>query len=250
MARLLPVVFALLISAPAEACPREQPFESPSTYCAVATDDTANPPSYTPWAHKPLCLDGRHKADKLCVYTSPAFNEHTGLSLVTTPEIAASVASTVQQHSVTRRYAHHLLASKSRNAAANLSYEIRDMPGRGKGVVAIRNLARFEVIMVGFPALIVHRDMLPPLRQGAYGQGAMSTEERARLFQNALEQLPDQERVLGLARSMRVDGMHVAEDAVRTNAFGVSINKKGLRGLYPEVAVSLGVLTLNNPLSC
>ena len=33
-------------------------------------------------------------------------------------------------------------------------------------------------------------------------------------------------------------GMTVVEDIIRTNAFGLTINGRGYKGLYPEIAVS------------
>lgn len=65
------------------------------------------------------------------------------------------------------------------------------------------------------------------------------------LFQRAFEQLTDKERVKGLAQSRRdAQGaknnqnrkVHVVEDVIRTNAFGITIAGRDAKGLYPEVA--------------
>lgn len=60
--------------------------------------------------------------------------------------------------------------------------------------------------------------------------------ESPRLLQKALDQLPDKERFLSLARSME-DGIHPVEDVIRTNAFGIIVNGRDAKGVYPEIAV-------------
>ncbi len=60
--------------------------------------------------------------------------------------------------------------------------------------------------------------------------------EGTRLFQQALDQLTDKTRFLDLAKS-RVRGVHVVDDVIRTNAFGITVGGQDMKGVYPEIAV-------------
>ncbi len=83
--------------------------------------------------------------------------------------------------------------------------------------------------MTSFPAMIADNEFFPS-----------DEDERPvkadRLFQRALDQLADEERFLSLARSKR-ESVHVVDDVIRTNAFGITVEGRDMKGLYPEIAV-------------
>ncbi len=196
--------------------------------CPLAFEDVTRAGLQSPWTHPPHCITSERgtPSNKICVYTSSTFNQNKGLSIITTPETAASIFDSVREPLATYRNRRHLAENHD---DTSLSYAVKDIPNKGRGVVAARNISQFEVIMVGFPAIIVDDDLIP--RSGAPPEGTSG------LFQLALERLGDPERVVSLAQSMGTD-MHVVEDVVRTNAFGISINGRGQKALFPEVAVS------------
>jgi hypothetical protein len=169
------------------------------------------------------------------VYSASTFNQNSGISLITTPETAAGLADAIQNAAATRRERIHLavqdLTQPDDGREANLSYEIKYLPGKGRGVVARQGIKKFDIIMTGFPAMIIDDIFFPPLSDG------LAPAESPHLFQLALEQLSDSKRFLALARSMG-GNVHVVEDIIRTNAFGLSLNGRAHKGLYPEIAVS------------
>lgn len=102
------------------------------------------------------------------------------------------------------------------------------------GVVATRKIKQFETIMTSFPVVIVDSELFPEK------EGENGNEEARELFEAMFEQLGDKERLLSAART-RGEGVHVVEDAVRTNAFGLSLNGRTSKGFFPEIAVSFFV---------
>jgi hypothetical protein len=99
------------------------------------------------------------------------------------------------------------------------------------GVVATRHIQQFDTMMTSFPAMIADNELsrFPSKEDDRPVKGLL-------LFQKALGQLADKERFLNLARS-KGDGVHVVEDVIRTNAFGITVDGRNMKGLYPEIAV-------------
>lgn len=205
--------------------------------CSVAVDDeTADGEGRwaTPWTETPSCLVPRSvgSAQKFCVYSSSAYNGNAGISVITTPDAAAVLAEAVRDPMPAWHARRHVARGNRLSEDKGeepLPYTIVDMPGKGKGVVATRPIARYDTILVSYPAMVVDDALLPADEDEA-------PLEAPRLFQRALGQLVDKKRFLGLARS-KGDNVHVVEDVVRTNAFGIMANGRSMKGLYPEIAV-------------
>ncbi|TLD33550.1 hypothetical protein PspLS_01079 [Pyricularia sp. CBS 133598] len=203
------------------------------TQCAVPTDDTSGPhPSqWAPWTHRPLCIDGAapktqpsgsgdspngttasSPRTKFCVYT----NEHAGdggMSIITTPEHAASSLHLLENPNL------RLPGSSSRlhNASTSPAYEVVDVPGKGKGVLATRRIRRFEPFMLERAALATD-NLFPSLVERHAGYG---------LLHEAVRRLADPDRVLSLARSNPHAGDAV-ENVLRTNSFAGELDDAAL----------------------
>jgi len=190
-------------------------------------------PNYGPWTDRPYCLYPRSIGlkQKFCVYSSSVFNNNAGISIVTTPEAAASLANAAGNLFPAWCNRGHLAHGVDLTAeqAAPLPYKVVSMPGKGKGVIATRKISQFEHIMVSYAAMIVDNEFIP-------AEGEQAPVESWRLFQRALDQLHDKKRFLSLATS-RGEEVHIVEDVCRTNAFGLTIVDRKLKGLYPEIAV-------------
>jgi hypothetical protein len=109
------------------------------------------------------------------------------------------------------------------------TYEIRDLLGRGKGVVAKRGFAEHETIMTGFPVLVIRLDFI---------NGDRYTERQKRSMMNrSVRQLsPEQKKsILSLARST---GGEPILDAIRTNGFGIEIEGTQHLALFTDGSVS------------
>ncbi|KAK4678892.1 hypothetical protein QC764_000720 [Podospora pseudoanserina] len=208
-----------------------------------------------PWTHQPLCSTSFSDipGEKFCVFSSASYNLGAGVSFLTTPETAAGLVVAIDRaadHWLERRH----FKPQEEFQHPDLPYAIISIPGKGKGVIATRKISRFETIMRAFPAVIADNAFFPGEEEGEAGVKFKVTEGgtrkatpagesvRARGFvkgrkyyQRALEQLGDKQRVLNLARSRKGE-MHVLEDVIRTNAFGMTVNGRDCKGLYPEIA--------------
>lgn len=200
--------------------------------CLAQVDDETGLRDELPWTHEPYCVfhEAAGKAtEKYCVYTTTAFNENSGLSLVTTPDIAASLVEGIHNQTAAWNARDHLQVSGQPRPNAKLPYQIVDIPGKGRGVVATRRIPQYESVMVSYPIMIADDVFFPRDQRQAPEQGPF-------LCQRAAAQLVDRKRLLSLAKSGD-RGLSLVEDIIRTNAFGLSINGKDHKGLYPEIAV-------------
>ena len=202
-----------------------------------------------PWTFTPCCrnLNSIGKDEKYCVYSLSTFNDNSGISLITTPATAASLVEAIENSTAALDARHHIARhgkSQSRPGQGRrkddprVPYEVAFFPGKGMGVVATRKIEQFETIMTSYPAMIIDNEFFPALDQIE----ELSPSEGPRLFQTALDQLTDKERFVSLATSRGGD-VHIVEDVVRTNAFGVHLSGEGYKGLYPEIAVRSSTLS-------
>ncbi|KXX72970.1 SET domain-containing protein 5 [Madurella mycetomatis] len=207
----------------------------PSGSCGIPVDDDtdglARENENVPWTQHPYCVAplSTGSTEKFCVYSSSAFNYGSGVSLITTPRTAASIASEIQDPLPAWRFRRHLAHQGQLGTEVyDLPYAVTPIPGKGLGVVATKHIKQFEVIMTSFPAIIADNEFFP-------SEGEAGPIESPRLFQKALDQLPDKERFLALARS-KGDDFHLVEDLIRTNAFGITVGGRDAKGVYPEIA--------------
>jgi hypothetical protein len=111
------------------------------------------------------------------------------------------------------------------------AYEVRDLPGKGKGVITLRRIEKGEVFMLDYPAILAAADFA----------SAAWTKTQERLLQAAVSQLPrqTQRRVLDLARSQKdLDKDMALGDVFATNTCSVTLGDGGrYLGLFPEVSV-------------
>jgi hypothetical protein len=198
-------------------------------------DDRTSNYNNTPWASYPHCTileSAEGQENKLCIYSSPSFNQARGLSLITTPEVAASLVKALENPTSADRSRRYLSTQDDSETHDEIPYVVKQVPGKGIGVIATRDIRKFELIMTGFPAMIVDDQLFPSLEK------RRPYPESQRLFQRALLQLTDQHRFLSLARG-KPRGLHVVDDIIRTNAFGMTINGRRHKALYPEIAVCI-----------
>ncbi|KAH6615549.1 hypothetical protein B0J18DRAFT_282970 [Chaetomium sp. MPI-SDFR-AT-0129] len=205
------------------------------------------PTDASPWSLPPLCPepvgdaggdDDDHentwtpptKATTDCVFTALHFRGGQGFSLITTPEIAASVAGSgaLDDGDVAGVLRGQLAAYRTAGAAAtdntsrgdsNLAwtpaYEIRDIPGRDKGMIAASALNGHEIIMTGFPVLVIRMDFV---------NGEVFSEGQKRSMMDVgLRRLGEEQwaAVMGLAKMSGDE--NVVLDVLQTNGFGVEI---------------------------
>ncbi|KAJ9165299.1 SET domain-containing protein [Coniochaeta hoffmannii] len=188
-------------------------------HCPLPLDDEAGPEpnSWSPWTHRPYCASSSY-----CVFTNSKFHGSSdlGVSFISTPEVAASSLDVLE-----KSFSAPLAVTSDANATISPSYRIVDMPGKGKGVVARQRIERGSVFMVDYASIIAAVEF--PEKMPGF-QSHM-------LLDKAVEQLPDPQRVLSLARSSAADRA-VMEDVMRTNAFSITLDDRPWMGLFPGIS--------------
>lgn len=179
--------------------------------CPLASDWSA-------WTYQPFCLKPDTEDDESepvdCVYTATYFRGNQGISLITTPDLAASIVPHLDDSRVPPALRYQL-ADPGHGQEQTAGYEIKDFPGRGKGMLAKRKFAEHETIMVGYPVLIVRLDFLNGDR--------LTDEEKQVMMETSVKRLPRRQRreFMTLARST---GGFPILDIIRTNGFGIEID--------------------------
>ncbi|KAK4108499.1 SET domain-containing protein, partial [Canariomyces notabilis] len=166
----------------------------------------------------PYCIE----ATSYCVFTNAKFQgPNRGVSIIeaNSSQATAVLASTASLHVV----------SSGAPEVGNESppYQVQDIPGKGKGVVATRKISRGEVFMLDYAAVLVDTQMPSRIKR----------DQGRQLLREAIERLPAARKILDLARSsLDPDNVPAAEDVIKTNSFQVDIGGKGYMALFPEIA--------------
>jgi len=124
---------------------------NPLTYLPLCLDFSANashPASWTPWTHPPHCVEAADSP--WCVYTNAAVpsgerGDNRGLSVVTTPDLAASVFDLSHHHPLQKAFTFPPVAAK---AYDQRPYEITDVKGKGLGCVAKEKIKKGRVLLI------------------------------------------------------------------------------------------------------
>ncbi|KAK3293646.1 uncharacterized protein B0H64DRAFT_477154 [Chaetomium fimeti] len=192
--------------------------------CVTATSDDDDLP-WAPWTYRPYCAGDTN----YCVFTNTDFRgRDKGVSVIDVPPSGTENATSAVT-SIAKLLSSRPPAPESADTTSP-PYELRDMPGKGKGLIATRKISRGEVFMVDYAAVVADTKLPGRVRQA---QGRQ-------LLSEAIERLPGADEVLSLARSSPdPDNVPAGEDVMTTNSFGVEINGKGYMALFPRIAVSL-----------
>jgi hypothetical protein len=188
--------------------------------CPPPIDESIGPEpvDWSPWTHRPHCLEAeRDPKIKYCVYSNSHQGKH-GVSIITKPRTAALSAEMLNAE----------LPRRHTDKDSQPGYEVIDMPGKGKGVVATRKISRAQVIMSDWAAVLLDMSF-PRSVQQLNGH---------RLLHRAADQLSNPETVLQLGRSS-IRASDIMEDIIGTNAFSYTLGDEPHMVLYPNVSVSL-----------
>ncbi len=175
-----------------------------------------DPQKWTPWTHKPYCANS-----SLCVYTDATAVGNRGISIVASPEAAAGSLN-ILEHALGAPF---LDPSRLCNLQSP-PYEVRELPGRGKGLVATQHIPKDKVIMIDYASIVA------PVKSDS----STSENQMYQLLYRAAEQLADPEIVYSLARK----GTAVASavlDVLLTNSFMTNIDEDSYMGLFPNLSV-------------
>jgi hypothetical protein len=171
-----------------------------------------------PWTRESKCIADENTNDTYCVYTSEKFANGRGISFFTTPSIAQKI---VALPAFSQRGVHD-----DANDFENAPWEIKTIPGRGKGLFASRTLHRGDKIVADTPVGVYQSDAF--FHDYALGYPYLRA---------AFEQLPGSTRELVLDMATHNEGDPIME-RVNTNAFAGEFEGAAHFLLYPETSVS------------
>ncbi|KAF2869649.1 hypothetical protein BDV95DRAFT_448922, partial [Massariosphaeria phaeospora] len=171
----------------------------------------------SPWTHAPICTDVLQSlGSKLCVYTNTSFSNGRGISIFTTPTVAAEFAS--------------LPAFQDPAALANVNifsgnWYTQELPGKGMGVLASQHLNFGDRVTAYTPALLAH-----PAEE-------LSTMDREKYFRIAVDQLPAATRdsYLQLSTIFGIPEVRV-QDIVKANTFQLELGGQNHLAVFPETS--------------
>jgi len=180
---------------------------------------------WTPWSFQPFCADTDY-----CVFTNAQFAGGHGVSLISTPENTKAAAE-VLRHAFTDPIEDADHGDEGGGGGGGDGdgplYEVQDLPGKGKGVIATRFIPRGQMFMFDYASVLADARFPSRVKQV---QGLA-------LMDKAVEQLPNPDEVLTLATSS-TKGAPVAEDVLRTNTFTAKVADKEYMALFPRISVS------------
>ena len=184
--------------------------------------ESCNPHSYiksTPaniWTEEVKCIPNTNTTEDYCVYTDDQFANGRGISFFTTPSIAKRVASLP---AFTQKGLYDNV-----NNFTNPPWEIKQIPGRGKGLFATRTLHRGDPIVADTPVGVYLSDAFP--HDFPLGYIYLHT---------AFIQLPKPTQNLFLETATYADGDPIME-RINTNAFSGEFEGASHFLMYPETA--------------
>lgn len=204
------------------------PLRHDSIPACVTTASADDADSWAPWSYQPYCPENNN----YCVFTSAEFQgPDRGVSIIDVQPSKSDNAT-----SAAASLAQFLSSALAREAAQRTSppYEVRDIPGKGKGLIATRKISRGQVLMIDHAAVVADERFPTRVRR----------EHGRLLLREAIERLPMAQEVLNLARSSSdPDNVPAVEDVMKTNSFSVEIGGRSYMALFPQIAVGLGAMS-------
>jgi hypothetical protein len=211
---------------PSSECP-PSPLISDASLTCVAASINITKERWTLWTQLPYCENDTN----YCVFTNANFpGPNRGVSIIDeqpTPGEDPSSSPALKTISSLLSFPLPSVIPKARQDSP--PYEVRDIPGKGKGLIATRKIPRGKVFMVDYASLII--DIQLPNK--------VKRDQGRRLLKEAIERLPSADLILNLARSSPdLQNVPVWEDVVKTNSFSIEIGGRGYMALFPKIAVS------------
>jgi hypothetical protein len=168
-----------------------------------------------PWTRKPKCTQICNESRPLCVFTAGGFAQGRGISLLTDP-------STAQSISKLPAFTDPNVLTGVNIQADSPPFVIRELLGRGKGVIANRTIERGDLIMAYTATTIFHERAFD--------------DPDYHMLHTAVDQLPRSSRALWLDLAAHSDG-DMYKEKINTNTFWEVIIEELYYVVIPEVSV-------------
>lgn len=194
---------------------------------------------YAPWTTKPQCFLSQNSADGVhehyCIFTKKDFAEGRGITMITTPAIAAHVA---KEPAFTNPDSIKGINDLVNPPWGPPPYEMKSLPGRGFGMIANRTIFRGERLMQETPSFVYNRNLYT----------LFDDQDRIPLHWHGAHLLPEETRKELLALH-KFHGGDEIDDLMRTNAFGAYYGERFQlhNNMLPRISVSSSHLLQGEP---
>lgn len=174
--------------------------------------------SQGPWTYEPHCTTAGGQT--YCIFTDSTFGPN-GVSLIASPESASGLTPTLIQ-----TY-HSSFPSKSsaRNLNLEPAFEVKDVPGKGKGLVATRHIKAKETFLIDHASLVVRSEFMQNAEKDSMWD----------MLDEAVGRLIDPSLVRRLDRTGRAP--NVVEDVLRANTFNSDLDVGRSFVVFPLISV-------------
>lgn len=172
-----------------------------------------------PWTSNAKCMSSQNATSEYCVYTNIKFAGGRGISFFTTPPIAQKISSLPA-------FTRNNLYTKV-NRFDDPPWEVRVIPGRGKGLFATRTLSRGDEIVSSTPVGAFQSDAL----MADFGLDYI-------YLHTAFIHLPKSTQDLFMSTMAGTEGDPIME-RINTNAFSGEFEGVPHFLMYPETAVRM-----------
>lgn len=176
--------------------------------------------SKSPWISSPECRSIDNGTDAYCVYSSRDFAKGRGISILSTP---GQIKYIEQLPAFSKKDAH----VAGENTQPCPPFEEKELPGRGRGLIANKTLHRGDRIFAHTPVLLLDDDAFQDL----------DNSDVIGLENTAVKRLPPSSNSM----FWELYGQPIADpasDRIDTNAFEVEIDEVTHYAVFPEIAVS------------
>ncbi|KAF2009402.1 SET domain-containing protein [Aaosphaeria arxii CBS 175.79] len=170
------------------------------------------------WTHWPECFENVNTTSPYCVFSSQEFASGRGIFLITNSKNAERIL---------KKPAMAAPETLSRaNLKRDLPFELREVPGKGRGLFATRVIQMGEQIFANTAIVLVDSD-----------SGVLADEERKALIARGVDSLPEAANKDFWALLDHFDEDKGPEGRINTNAFDVTINGDSYYAVIPEVSM-------------
>ncbi|KAL2255040.1 hypothetical protein VTK26DRAFT_4275 [Humicola hyalothermophila] len=254
---LLTTSLPLVLTSPTRSQPQcgrglpPSPFHSsPPLPTCISHPPPTDPRVWSPWTHPPYCVES--SASPYCLFTTASLPRPHGLSVITTPDEASELGALHPlSHPLDAPFFRPeklvQVAAAADGAEGRPPYEVRDVPGKGKGAIATRRIDKGMALLMDRAAVLAAVE---------YPADVLREEVRE-LLARAVEQLAVEGRVKveglggkggrmfggegkgegeGEEEEERDGGRSRWEDVMLVNSFGVKIGGKDYMALFADLA--------------
>ncbi|KAF2451651.1 SET domain-containing protein [Karstenula rhodostoma CBS 690.94] len=169
------------------------------------------------WSLEPTCSKGATRT--YCAHTLMRYRNNRGLSIIGTSKAAQGVLKARE----------HLLDEEERFLDTEDWFEVRSIRGKGKGVIAKREIKKGDMILLDSPAIVSSARL--PLH--------VTPSEGSELLETAASKLPreDYDTIMALDKPSEITGL---DTILKTNSFSCQFNDGGVGDeylcLFPQVS--------------